>query len=491
MVDNKIDVPNSRLKEIKNTKAGIISRFFLYLLMQQSSSKFKLTFLGGAGTVTGSKTIIETDSHRVIIDCGLFQGLKNLRELNRMAFPILPSTIDAMILTHAHLDHCGYIPLLVKNGFKGPIHCTGPTAELVSIILKDSAKIQEEDAARANKYHYTKHKKAEPLYTQEDVKLALELIVIHDYNEWVILDNSIKFELLNNGHIIGSSFINIKINGNNVIFSGDIGRKKPLLLYPPTKLKEADYIIMESTYGDRTHKIDNVKEELLQVIQSTFKKGGILMIPSFAVERTQEILYLIYQLRNEGCLPDMPVYLDSPMGINSTNVYDRYHELQNIPHFEINKMYDDVTFISDPKMSKAICLDQKPKIVLAGSGMIEGGRILHYLNNHIGNKKNTLVFVGYQGVGTRGRAILKGSSEIKFFGKYRKVECEIETISSLSAHADQSEMIDWLKNFNTKPKTIFLNHGEPHQTDALRTKIQHELGWNCEIPTLNSIFELG
>ena len=458
--------------------------------MREEAIKFNITFLGGASTVTGSKTFIETNTQRVLIDCGLFQGLKELRKLNRVPFPIVPNTIDAMILTHGHLDHCGYIPLLVKNGFKGPIHCTKPTAELVSIILKDSAKIQEEDAARANKKHYSKHKIAEPLYTIKDAEMAIELLVTHDYDEWVVLDSSFKFEFLNNGHIIGSSFINARINGNEVVFSGDIGRKDPILLYPPKKIKSADYIIMESTYGDRLHKENDVKEELLQVIKSTFKKGGILMIPSFAVERTQEILYLIYQLRIEGNLPNIPVYLDSPMGINSSNVYDRYHELQNIPRLEITKMYDDVHFVSDPKISKEVCMDKKPKIVLAGSGMIEGGRILHYLNNHISSKINTLLFVGYQGEGTRGRAIVNGNDEIKFFGQYRKVECEIASISSLSAHADQNEIIEWLQNFEVKPKKIFLNHGEPHQSDALRTKIQHELNWDCEIPKLNSKFEL-
>ena len=247
---------------------------------------------------------------------------------------------------------------------------------------------------------------------------------------------------------------------------------------------------MESTYGDRIHGEEDVKASLLQVIEETFDKRGILMIPSFAVERTQEILYLIYQLRQEDKLPAIPVYLDSPMGINATNVYDRYHELQNISNFEINRMYNDVKFISDAQMSKAICLDGKPKIVLAGSGMIEGGRIIHYLNNHIGNKKNTLLFVGYQGEGTRGRAILKGSSEIKFFGEYHKVLCDVRSIGSLSAHADQQEMIEWLKNIQTPVKKIFLNHGELHQSNAFRVKIQDELGWSCEVPLMNSEYNL-
>lgn len=453
-------------------------------------NNFSLTFSGAAGTVTGSKTLVETKSIRVLVDCGLFQGMKNLRELNRAKFQVKPSSIDSIILTHAHLDHCGHIPVLVKNGFNGTIHCTPATAELVEIILLDSAKIQEEDAVRANKYNYTKHQNAEPLYTQSDVKKSLELIKTHEFNQWVIIDPSMKFEFLNNGHIIGSGFINMKIENETIVFSGDIGRLKPMLLYPPKKIKEADYIIMESTYGDRLHSNTDVKKELYDVIMETFEKKGILMIPSFAVERTQEILYLIYQLRSEDKLPNIPVYLDSPMGINSTRVYDKYQELQNISHYEINRLYDDVKFISDSQASKAICLDNKPKIVLAGSGMIAGGRIIHYLNNHADNKKNTLLFVGYQGEGTRGRAILGGSSEIKFFGEFHKIECDIRSISSLSAHGDQTDIITWLKNFTKKPKKIFLNHGENHQRDALRVKIEHELQWECELPEMNGSYKL-
>ena len=422
---------------------------------------------------------------------GLFQGLKDLRSLNRSPFPVAPSTIDTILLTHAHLDHCGYIPLLVKNGFRGAIHCTEPTADLVEIILKDSAKIQEEDAARANRYQYTRYKEAKPLYTQEDVTKSLELIVTHNHAETVILDNSVKFKFYNNGHILGSVFVHLEVHDKTLVFSGDIGRLNPILMYPPKKIKSADYIIMESTYGDRTHSETDVKGELCKVITETYDKRGILMIPSFAVERTQEILYLIYQLRNEGCIPaNMPVYLDSPMGVNSTKVYDKYHEFQNISNFEISRMYNDVKFINDPIASKAICLNNDPKIVLAGSGMIEGGRILHYLNNHMGSKRNTLLFVGYQGEGTRGRSILKGSKEIKFYGKYHKVNCDIRSISSLSAHADQDDIVQWLKNFTSPPKNVFLNHGELHQADALRAKIEHELKWNCEVPKMYGTYLL-
>lgn len=453
-------------------------------------NKTKLFFLGGAGTVTGSKTLLEHGNFKVMVDCGLFQGLKNLRELNRAKLPVDPTKIDALVLSHAHLDHSGYIPVLVKNGFSGPIHCTSATLELTKIILKDSAKIQEEDAERANRYGYSKHPVATPLYTQKDVSKALELFVEHDFNEWVILNNDISFEFLNSGHILGSGFVNFKVADKKIVFSGDIGREKPLLLYPPKRIKEADYLVLESTYGDRLHGEEDVKVKLAQIIQETYDKRGILMIPSFAVERTQELLYLIYQLREEGKLPNMPVYLDSPMGVNSTNVYDRYHELQNISRYELQRVYDDVKFVSDPIESKEVCFDTKPKIVLAGSGMIEGGRIIHYLNNHMSNKKNTLLFVGYQGEGTRGRAILKGSPEIKFFGEYHPVKCDIRSISSLSAHGDRKDIMEWLGKFNKLPKTIFINHGESHQADALRSKIEFELKVPCEVPQFYEEFIL-
>jgi metallo-beta-lactamase family protein len=449
-----------------------------------------ITFLGGAGTVTGSKILVEVGGKRILIDCGLFQGLKELRLMNWSDFPIDPKSIDAIILTHAHLDHCGYIPLLVKKGFSGPIHCTHPTLELAEIILKDSAKIQEEDAERANSHHYTKHDKAVPLYTVKDTMEALPHFVGHNLNEWVIINEFMKFELYNSGHILGGAFVNLIANGKTIVFSGDIGRLDPMLLFPPKMLKEADYIVLESTYGDRSHEIENVKVELLQVVKETFANGGILMIPSFAVERTQELIYLLHQLKEEDALPNIPIYLDSPMGINASNVYNRYPDWQRISAYEINQMFMDVKFITDIEQSKALVADKRPKIILAGSGMVEGGRILHYLNNHIDNPQDTVLFVGYQGEGTRGRAIMEGTKEIKFFGEYRNVKCNICSIDSLSAHADREEMITWLRHFKTPPTSIFLNHGEAHQSDALRSKIEHELKWKVIIPKLQEHFQL-
>ncbi|MCT4560223.1 MAG: MBL fold metallo-hydrolase [Crocinitomicaceae bacterium] len=451
----------------------------------------RITFLGGAGTVTGSKILLEFKDRKILIDCGLFQGLKTLRLKNWAEFPVDPKTIDAIILTHAHLDHCGYIPVLVKRGFSGEIHCTHPTKDMAEIILKDSAKIQEEDANRANKYGYSKHTKAEALYTVKDVIASLPLFKGHEYSEWVIINEFMKFEFHNSGHILGGALVNLKINDKHIVFSGDIGRLNPMLLYPPKVLKHADYIVMESTYGDRVHSVEQVKEELLKTIKETIQNKGILMIPSFAVERTQELVHLLYELKNEGRLPKIDIYLDSPMGINVSHVYMRYPSWQNISQLELKEMFNDVFFINDYEQSKALVEDKKSKIILAGSGMIEGGRILHYLNNHIDNPKDTLLFVGYQGIGTRGRAIRDGASEVKFFGEFRKVNCQVRSIGSLSAHADRNEIVTWLKHFKTAPKILFLNHGEPHQADALRVKIEHDLKWKTCIPELNDTYLLG
>jgi metallo-beta-lactamase family protein len=455
-----------------------------------SSPSIQLHFLGGAGTVTGSKTLLKTDTFKVLIDCGLFQGLKDLRNLNRQALPLNHAEVDAILLTHAHLDHSGYLPVLVKQGFKGAIHCTAATRDLAEIILLDSAKIQEEDAERANRYNYSRHDPAIPLYTEADVRRTMQLFVTHAYHEWVILHEHIKFEFLNNGHILGSAMAHVHVYGQKIVFSGDMGQHTPMLLYPASKIKEVDYLIMESTYGDRLHARGDVKKALLEVIEDTFSRGGILMIPSFAVERTQEILYLLYQLRSENLLPRLPVYLDSPMGVHATKVYENYPQLQNISRFELSRMYEEVKFIDDSQVSKAICLDKRPKIVLAGSGMVEGGRILHYLNNHMGNPKNTLLFVGYQGEGTRGRALLSGEKEIKFYGEYHPVKCEVRSLPDLSAHGDQQDLMDWMSEIRTAPKAVFLNHGERHQTEALRVKIEHTLRWNVRIPQMHQEFNL-
>lgn len=450
----------------------------------------KITFLGGAGTVTGSKILLEINYKKILIDCGLFQGLKELRLKNWEKLPIDLSELDLVLLTHAHLDHSGYLPVLVKNGFKGNIYCTEATKDLTEIILLDSGKIQEEDAKRGNKYEYTKHKPAKPLYDIEDAKAAILQLKTFDLNKWYTIDPEIQFKFLNSGHILGSAIILIKVNEKIIAFSGDIGRKEPILLPQFEYIDKADYLVIESTYGNRIHKEVSIVDELYKYIKHTYSKKGILIIPTFSVERAQEIIYLLSVLKREKKLPNIPIYLDSPMGVNATEVYFKHKNIHTLTENDIRSMLNTVQLISDVNASKAVVNDDAPKIVLAGSGMLTGGRVLHYLDKYIEDKKNSILIVGFQAEGTRGRALLSGDSEIKFFGKYHKINAEIFKINAFSGHADQSELLDWLKHFKAAPILTFINHGEPHQSQALKVKIKTDLNWNCTVAKMNKMYYL-
>lgn len=450
----------------------------------------KLTFFGGAGTVTGSKILLETAHKKILIDCGLFQGLKELRLKNWDALPLNINELDAVFLTHAHLDHCGYLPVLVKNGFSGKIYCTPATKDLTKIILLDSAKIQEEDARRANLHKYTKHSPAKPLYEVKDAEAVFSHFETFETAVWHALDDEIQFKFLNSGHILGSVFVLLKVNGKTILFSGDIGRKIPIILHPFEYVDHADYLVVESTYGNRLHESVSIQHELLKHIEHTFKKGGVLMIPTFSVERAQEIIYLLSILKQNGLLPKIPIYLDSPMGVNATEVYFSYPEEHQLSHEDIERMLATVQLVSDVEASKAVVNDDAPKIVLAGSGMITGGRILHYFDKYISDAKNSVLVVGYQAEGTRGRALLFGDKELKFFGAYHKIGAEIFKINAFSGHADQSELLDWLRHFKKPPELTFINHGEPHQSQAFKTKIRTELDWKCTVAQMNHEYYL-
>ena len=450
----------------------------------------KLTFLGGAGTVTGSKALLESDYTKILIDCGLFQGLKELRRKNWDNLSINLDELDLIILTHAHLDHSGYLPILVKNGYKGKVYCTKATRDLTEIILLDSGKIQEEDARRANKYSYTSHDPAIPLYDIEDAQSAITRLKTFDLNTWIKINDDIKFQFINSGHILGSAFVVLNVKGKIIVFSGDIGRKEPILLPKYEYIEKADYVVIESTYGNRLHKNRIITEELLKYIKLTYSKGGILVIPSFSVERAQEIIYFLSVLKREGKLPKIPIYLDSPMGVNATEVYLKYKNAHTLTDEDIKSMLSTVQLISGVNTSKSIVKDEKPKIVLAGSGMITGGRVLHYLDKLISDEKNSILIVGYQAEGTRGRSLLSGDSELKFFGKYYKIKAEVFKINEFSGHADQSELLDWLQHFNEPPKLTLINHGEPHQSQALKVKIKTDLKWKCTVAKMNNEYYL-
>jgi len=450
----------------------------------------QLTFLGGAGTVTGSKSLLEIDDKKILIDAGLFQGLKELRLKNWDTFPVNPSTINAIILTHAHLDHCGYIPVLIKNGFNGFIYCTPPTFELTKIILLDSAKIQEEESEHSNKYQYTKHKPAKPLYTVKEAENSFKHFKTLEFNIRFPLFNTVFIEFINNGHILGSASIKINVQNEIIVFSGDLGRTNPLILPKIATIPNADYVIMESTYGNKEHPEIDIKKSLLEIVLDTYKKGGNLLIPTFSVERAQELIYLFKELKKEGSLPAIPIYLDSPMGVNATQVYFNYLNYLNLKESDLADMIKTVQLIKSVEISKAVIKDKKQKIVLAGSGMVTGGRILHHLKRNIGDSRNTILLLGFQAEGTRGRSLLEGEKEIKFMGEYHQVKAEVKCINAFSGHADQSDLLDWLSNFSPKPKEIFLNHGEIHQSYALCTKIKTTFQTNCKVAKMNEVYNL-
>lgn len=450
----------------------------------------KIYFLGAAGTVTGSKFVVEHNETRILIDCGLFQGLKPLRELNWKPLSVLPSTIDFVLLTHGHLDHCGWLPKLVNDGFLGKIFCTSPTKQISQLILLDSAKIQEEEAERANKENYSKHNPAKPLYTVKDAEKVIPFFRVVDKDLEVKLTDDISFKFFYASHIIGACSIELHIDGKILIFSGDVGQDDDVLLYPPVKPKKADFVFMESTYGNRLHPNNDVMFELEQIINNTFQKGGNVVIPSFAVERAQTIMYLLWQLKEQNRIPNMPYVIDTPMGISVLDVFlenTKWHKLN--PHHceEMCKMF---TMISSYKDTIETIYNEKPKVIIAASGMITGGRVLSYLERYIVDEKNTVLMVGYQAEGTRGRKLLEGAKEIKFYGKYYPVNANIIMVEGLSAHGDQKDLINWLSELENKPQKVFLIHGENAAADELRIKLNETYEFDCVVPLLEQIIEI-
>jgi metallo-beta-lactamase family protein len=450
----------------------------------------KIKFLGGAGTVTGSKTVIESNGIRILIDCGQFQGVKPLRELNWEPLPVLPSTIDFVLLTHGHLDHCGWLPRLVNQGFNGKIYCTSPTAAIAKLILLDSAKIQEEEAERANKEHFSKHEKAEPLYNLEQAERVFPLFRVIKPNQKIQLDAEISATFRNAGHILGACSIELQSENKTLVFSGDIGRDDDVLLFPPVKPKKADYIFLESTYGNRIHPNENVMLSLETYINNGFQIGGTIIIPSFAVERAQSIMYLLWQLKKEHKIPEIPYVIDTPMGISVLDIFmnnRNWHKLSERDCIDMCKMF---TMNSDYQETIATIFDKQPKVIIAASGMITGGRVLSYLERYISLPETTVLIVGYQAEGTRGRKLLEGATELKIYGNYYPVLAKILEIEGLSAHGDQNDLLHWLSALEQKPKKVFLVHGENQPADELRIKIQEKYGFDCCVPLMGQEVEL-
>ncbi|MCB2082182.1 MAG: MBL fold metallo-hydrolase [Hyphomicrobiales bacterium] len=450
----------------------------------------KLTFLGATGTVTGSKYLLERGKQRILVDCGLFQGHKELRLRNWDPLPINPASIDAVILTHAHIDHSGYLPLLVRNGFQGKVYCSEATEALCRILLPDSAFLHEEDARRANRYGYSKHHPALPLYTQEDAEAALTLFEPIAFGWPCDVGGGMRVVLSRSGHILGSAFVQVTDGRRTVVFSGDIGRMHDPIMHSPAQLQDADYLLVESTYGDRQHAETDPVEEIGEVVRSTVAAGGSVVIPAFAVGRAQLILYCLYQLKQRGMMPDVPVYLDSPMAISATDLFRRFHQEHKLSAELAERVCDVATYTRTVEASKAILQSPMPAVIISASGMATGGRVLHHLKHFITDARNTILFSGFQAGGTRGDRLLRGEKEIKIHGEMFPVRARIENLENMSAHGDYVEILSWLSHFHRPPRQTFITHGEPEAAASLKEKIENAYGWRVTIPEYLESVEL-
>ena len=447
-----------------------------------------LTFYGGARTVTGSKMIVRHGSASVMVDCGLFQGLKDLRLRNWAPLPLRPGEPDAVVLTHAHLDHCGYLPRLVADGFTGEVHATPATAELARIVLPDSAYLQQEEAAYANRVGYSKHRPALPLYTIDQAEAALGQIRTLPFGTAREVAPGITVTQRPAGHILGSAVTRLELDGSTLVFSGDLGRHHHPLLVPPSPVGRADWIVIESTYGDRRHDDAHAVDTLRDTITRTIGRGGTVIIPAFAVDRTEVLLHHLGHLDDLGELPEVPIYVDSPMALDALRVY-RAAIAEKSPEIRGEVIADPTPFMDhriiearDPEQSKLITASPEPKIIISASGMASGGRVVHHLARYLPDRRSTVVLVGFQAAGTRGRALIDGVEELKMFGRYIRVRAEIVDLPAFSVHADGDELIDWLRTAEAEPEGVFCVHGEEQVALALAARIRDELDWSAIAP---------
>ncbi|MEZ0324649.1 MAG: MBL fold metallo-hydrolase RNA specificity domain-containing protein [Fimbriimonas sp.] len=455
-----------------------------------------IAFHGAAQTVTGSRHLLNLNGKNVLVDCGMFQGGRELRQRNWELFPIPPHEIDAIVITHAHMDHIGYLPKLSALGYQGPIYATRATIKLSRISLPDSARIQEEDARTANKVG-SRHQPALPLYTEDDAYAVLKLFKPLHYHQTQALPGGAQFRFLPAGHILGSAFAEIYFdNGERILMGGDLGRYNTPIIKDPEQVDFAEYLVVESTYGDRLHKIEDPKEKLASIFADAWQGGNRILVPSFSIGRTQELLYYISRLQAENKMPRIPVFIDSPMATSATEAYrSETEEHDRDMKLSLDQGISDldpegVFYIRDRKQSQELNFRQGPFMVIAGSGMANGGRIVHHLLHHISDESTIVLFTGYQAEGTLGRRILEGQEVVRILKREVPVRARIEKLNALSAHADQGEILTWLKGFKAPPRKTFIVHGEPHAQEALQTKIHEELGWDVVIPRWHEQFDL-
>jgi metallo-beta-lactamase family protein len=450
----------------------------------------RLEFLGATGTVTGSRYLLHHDGRQLLVDCGLFQGLKQLRLRNWDALPVDPAAIDAVLLTHAHIDHSGFVPRLVKQGFKGPVYCTEATRDLCKLLLPDAGRLQEEEADFANRHGHSRHRPALPLYTEDDARAALKRFKVLSFDTGHSPWPGWTWRLRRAGHILGAASVHVAWSGGGVLFSGDLGRDDDVLMRPPAAPDDADHVLIESTYGDRQHRPGDVLAELAAVINRTAARGGVVVMPAFAVGRAQAVLHCVHELQQAGRIPHMPLYLNSPMATNATRIYQHHQDEHRLTAAQSAALFRSVKMVNTVEESKALNQLRMPSIIVSASGMATGGRVLHHLKAYAPEPRNTILFTGFQAAGTRGDALVRGADAVKIHGGYVPVRAEVAQIDLLSAHADSRQLIEWLGRMRKPPRQVFITHGEPVAADALRRTIEERLGWAARVPEYRESVEL-
>jgi metallo-beta-lactamase family protein len=449
-----------------------------------------LQFLGAAQTVTGSKYLLSFAGKRLLVDCGLFQGLKNLRLQNWDSFPVDPKTIDAVILTHAHIDHSGYIPRLIKEGFAGKVYCTEATKALCQILLPDTGYLQEEEAEYLNRRRISKHNPALPLFSQHEAEVSLQRFETRGFDEELEPVPGFRCTFRYAGHILGAASVVVRVGNRSIGFSGDVGRPNDAVLFQPARMPAVDYLVIESTYGDRKHPDNDPMDELGQIVRQTARRNGVVLIPAFTVGRAQTLLYFLAKLKRAGSIPNIPMYLNSPMATHVTDAFIKFRPLHKLTGLECEELRGAVKYIESVEESKALNESKGPMVIISASGMATGGRILHHLKAFAPDRNNSIVLTGFQAAGTRGEALLSGVKEVKIHGQMVPVQAQIFSLENLSAHADCHELISWLQKSKIKPKNTFVTHGEPLASESFRQQLQSQLDWLAEVPKALAVYQL-